>query len=224
MKLNWKTEKKLYEQGFKCIVGLDEAGRGPIAGPVVAAAVLVDSRIYTNMATNNTNICGACGSALQISQMKDSKKLSSKKRQLLYNIITQDKNIEWGRGLVGPKVIDKINIWEATKLAMKRAIKNLERKKGKKLCLSKTALIIDGKQKIGSKFFEMPIIKADEKIFACACASIIAKVRRDSLMRKYHKKYPYYNFARHKGYLTKEHSYLIKKYKLSNLHRKTFRQ
>ena len=131
--------------------------------------------------------------------------------------------ILWAKGMVSAKVIDKINIWEATKLAMKRSIKNLEKKIGKKFPKKKTLLIIDGNLKIDSGFIEQPIIKADQKISECILASIFAKVIRDRLMERYDKIYPKYNFKKHKGYPTKEHKRLITKYGACKIHRRSFR-
>ena len=201
-------ERKLQSKGYKWIIGIDEAGRGPLAGPVIAVATT---------APQMSNI------KCQMSKVNDSKKLSPRKREEIYQALKSYPQIQWGRGLVSAKVIDKINILEATKLASRRAVKNLEKKNGRKFAKKKTILIMDGNQGIDSDFLEIPIVKADEKIFSCACSSILAKVERDNLMRKYHKRYPQYNFQQHKGYPTKEHYKKIKKHGLSPLHRKTFR-
>jgi len=178
---------------------LDEAGRGPLAGPVVAAAVLILNTKYQIL---NTKI-------------RDSKKLSWKKREKLYKLITKSPFIEWGIGRVSEKVIDKINILEATKLAMKRAIKRFKRKPD--------FLILDGNFKINLPIPQKSIIKADEKVFSCAAASILAKVWRDRLMLRYHKKYPRYGFDKHKGYPTKYHFKMLKKYGPCVIHRKSFK-
>lgn len=201
------------QEKFKYIIGLDEAGRGPLAGPVVAVAVLMKSKIpvYNSKMQIKKNI------------IKDSKKLSSKKREEIFEELKNHPKIFWGRGMVSPKVIDRINIWEATKLAMKRAIKNLEKKLGKELPQNKTLLIIDGNLKIGSEFKEMSVIKADQKIPECILASIFAKVIRDRMMIRYEKIYPQYNFKKHKGYPTKEHKKLLKKFGPSKIHRKSFK-
>jgi ribonuclease HII len=194
---NLNEEKKLWRKGFKRVVCLDEAGRGPLAGPVVAAAV---------------SIIANC--KLQIANLKDSKKLTPKKREEFFKILTKHPNIEWGIGRVSEKVIDKINILEATKLAMIKAIKKLKRKPD--------FLILDGNFTIDLGIPQKPIIKADEKVFSCSAASIIAKVTRDRIMVRYHKKYPQYGFDRHKGYPTKLHRRLLKKYGCCGIHRKTF--
>ena len=196
---NLTEEKKLWKKGYKRVACLDEAGRGPLSGPVVAAAVLILNTKYQIL---NTKI-------------RDSKKLSWKKREKLYKLITKSPFIEWGIGRVSEKVIDKINILEATKLAMKRAIKRFKRKPD--------FLILDGNFKINLPIPQKSIIKADEKVFSCAAASILAKVWRDRLMLRYHKKYPRYGFDKHKGYPTKYHFKMLKKYGPCVIHRKSFK-
>jgi ribonuclease HII len=207
MKPSLREEKKLWKKGIKRVVCLDEAGRGPLAGPVVAAAV---------------SIIANC--KLQISKFKDlrdSKKLTPKKREEFYKIITKNPQIKWGIGIVLEKIIDKINIKNAAELAMEKALKNLERKMEKKADF----LIIDGNH-INSKNLKARsyklIIKGDEKVFSCAAASIIAKVTRDKIMEKYAKKYPKYGFEIHKGYPTKFHLKMLKKYGPCKIHRKSF--
>jgi ribonuclease HII len=123
--------------------------------------------------------------------------------------------VEWGVGSVSEKVIDKINILEATKLAMKKAVEKINDKKA--------ILLIDGNFKINMERKQQPVIRGDEKVLECSMASIIAKVERDRLMEKYHKKYPQYGFDSHKGYGTKKHFEAIKKYGLCDIHRKSFR-
>src|SRR3989338_1556063 len=171
-----KEEKKLWKEGYKRVAGLDEAGRGPLAGPVVACAVIIGRS--------------------DLHYIKDSKQLSAKKREEFYKILTNHPDIEWGIGLVSEKIIDKINILEATKLAMQKAVQKLTRP---------NFLILDGNFSIKSNVPQKSIIKADEKVFSCSCASIIAKVTRDKLMQKYDQKYPYYGLASNKGYPTDFH-------------------
>lgn len=198
--MNLNEEKKLWRKGYKKIACLDEAGRGPLAGPVVAAVVIVKKFPISNF---------------QFPKIKDSKKLSPKKREEFYKILTKHPGIEWGIGKVSEKVIDKINILEATKLAMKKAIQKLNKKP--------KFLIIDGNFKINLLIPQKSIIKADEKVFSCAVASIIAKVKRDRIMRRYHKQYPEYGLDKHKGYPTKRHRKMLKKYGPCKIHRKTFK-
>jgi ribonuclease HII len=247
--VNLNKEKELQKKGYKIVVGLDEAGRGPLAGPVVASA------IYVNPALE-------C-SRFDLEQMKDSKKLSAKQRDKFYDLLTNNPNIKWGIGMVSEKVIDKINILEATKLAMLKAIQNLEAKMKEAKPLSHEAgakmkeakplsyktkakmfevrprtsevgprpigprpidyLILDGNFFIDSEIRQEAVIGADGKIFSCMAAGIIAKVTRDRMMKLYDKKYPQYGFLKHKGYGTKAHYQAIKKYGICPLHRKSFR-
>lgn len=189
---NFTEEKKLWKQGYKCVAGLDEAGRGPLAGPVVAAAVIFNSPVSL--------------------KIKDSKKLSEKQREYFYKVLTTHPDIKWGAGIVSEKIIDKINILQATKLAMNRALKNL----------NPDFLILDGNFAINSKIKQKSIIKADAKVFSCTAAGIIAKVTRDRIMQKYHKKYPEYNFLQNKGYPTKAHFASLERFGPCKIHRRTF--
>ncbi len=177
------------------MVCLDEVGRGSLAGPVVAAAVMINS-------------------PLKVKSLQDSKKMTAKKRQEFYKILTKHSSVEWGIGKVYPKVIDRINILEATKLAMKRAVEKLK---------NADFLILDGKMELDLKIPQKSIVKADEKVVSCAIASIIAKVKRDKAMLRYHKKYPQYGFNLHKGYGTRHHLKTIKKFGPCKIHRKSFR-
>ncbi|KKR03982.1 MAG: Ribonuclease HII [Parcubacteria group bacterium GW2011_GWF2_39_13b] len=215
----FKEIKKLHKQGYKRIVGIDEAGRGPLAGPVVAGAV------FYNLSRFNL---------ANFKKIKDSKKLTAKQREEWYKILTKHSDLEWGVASVGEKIIDKINILQATKLAMAKAVKDLEKKLGKPADF----LIIDGnfilsytdprprsKDTTRTGIVELPqkaIPKGDEKIFLCAAASIIAKVTRDRIMMKMHKKYPQYGFDRHKGYGTKAHLRALQKHGASKIHRRSF--
>ena len=190
-------EKKLWKKGFKFVAGLDEVGRGPLAGPVVAAAVFLIPN-----------------SKFIIQNLRDSKKLSPKRRQEIYNILAKNPKVKWGIGKVSEKVIDKINILEATKLAMQKAVANLSCKTD--------FLILDGNTKINMALPQKAIVKADEKVFSCALASIIAKVSRDRMMKRYAKKFPIYGFEKHKGYGTKKHKETLKKYGFCQIHRQSF--
>ncbi len=196
---NLSEEKRLWKKGYKNVACLDEAGRGALCGPVIAAAVLIQDTGYK----------------IQDTKIRDSKKLSPKQREELYKLITKSPAIEWGIGRVSEKVIDRINILEATKLAMKRALEKLEEKPD--------FLILDGNFKINLNIPQKSIVKADEKVFSCVAASIIAKVTRDKIMRRYQKKYPQYGFEKHKGYPTKLHRRRLRRYGLCKIHRKTFK-
>jgi ribonuclease HII len=231
---NLKEEKKLWKKGFKVVVGLDEAGRGALCGPVVAAAAMVNFKIQNakcKMKIQNLKL---------LREIRDSKKLTSQKRKELYRRIVKCPFIKWGIGKVSEKIIDKINILEATKLAMKRAIKNLncklqiaDLKKGKrgnkmndrqKYRQPKKIdfLILDGNFKLDLPILQKPIVKGDEKVLSCAMASLIAKVTRDRIMEKYAKKFPKYGFEKHKGYGTKFHLRMLKKYGPCKIHRRSF--
>ena len=209
--LTLRKEKKLWKKGFKFVVGLDEAGRGPLAGPVVAAEVMIKPKTKIQKLKKE----------IKIKNLKDSKKLSAKKREEIYKILRKSKLIEWGIGIVSEKTIDKINIKNAAELAMERALKNLERKIKKKADF----IIIDGNH-LNSKYLKSKnyklIVKADERICSCALASILAKVKRDKIMEKYAKKFPKYKFEIHKGYPTKEHLKVLKKYGPCKIHRRSF--
>ncbi len=197
----FQEERRLRKKGFKFVVGLDEAGRGPLAGPVTAAAVLVrtlDSKLFQGV--------------------KDSKKLSSKNREKLFKLLTKNKNIRWGIGRVSEKAIDRINIKNAAELAMEKSLKNLKFKPD--------FLLIDGNHLNSDKlksFKHKLIVGADEKVFSCAAASIIAKVARDRIMDRYDKKYPKYGFNKHKGYPTKLHKIQLRKHGPCKIHRMSFK-
>lgn len=187
-------ENELYSRGFNLIAGVDEVGRGPLVGPVVAAAVILPKDFYDE-------------------RINDSKKLSENKRDLLYKVI-MDNAISVGVGVISEKVIDKINILEATKLAMKEAINNLN--------VHPEHILIDAvKLDIDIPF--TAIIKGDAKSESIASASIIAKVTRDKMMYDLDKVHPEYNFKSNKGYGTKSHLEAINKYGILKEHRKTFK-
>jgi len=199
-----QEEKKLWKKGFKHVAGIDEAGRGPLAGPVFASAVLITEKDFEK--------------AKKIKSVRDSKKLKEGKREEVFSDLIKSREIKWGIGTVSEKMIDKINILQATKLAMVKAIKDLERRNKIKVDF----IILDGKMKLDLETDQKSIINADDKVFSVSAASIIAKVSRDALMKKYDKKYPEYDFKKHKGYGTREHLERIRKYGICPIHRKTF--
>lgn len=186
--------ERVYRESGKIFCGVDEAGRGPLAGDVYAAAVILPE--------------GFCPPGLN-----DSKKLSEKKREALYDIITANA-VSWAVGTASPEEIDKVNILNATYLAMNRAIEKLS--PCPELCL------IDGNRREGIAFPAECIIGGDGKCASIAAASIIAKVSRDRYMKKLALEYPQYEFERHKGYGTKLHYELIAKFGASDVHRKSF--
>jgi ribonuclease HII len=201
--MDLRTEKNLWKQGYKLIVGIDEVGRGPLAGPVVAAAVIIFAPKINQSLFLLVN---------------DSKKLTAKQREFAFNELQKENQIVFGIGKISEKIIDKINIFNATKRAMEKAVRSLAKKIGK----TPDFLIIDGKHKINSEIEQKPIIKADEKIFSCSAASIVAKVTRDRLMDRMHKKYPQYGFDKHKGYGTQQHYQMLKKHGACPIHRQSF--
>lgn len=186
-------EREAQKQGFQYVAGIDEVGRGPLAGPVVAAAVILPENIF-------------------ISGINDSKKLSSKKREQLYQEI-KNEALAIGIGVVGADVIDEINIYQATKKAMNIAINQLS--------IFPDFLLIDA-MKIDTPITQRSLIKGDSLSVSIASASIIAKVYRDRLMMEYSKKYPEYQFEKNAGYGTREHIQAIRKFGPTPIHRKTF--
>lgn len=222
--LIFQEEKKLWKTGYRCVVGLDEAGRGPLAGPVVACAVAINRKSdFHRFNIRKTDF----------RDIKDSKKLTAEQREHFYKILTQHPAIGWGMGKASEKIIDRINILQATKLAMKRAIANLEtkmleigspRNKYREIRFPRIDfLILDGNFALPAvKIPQKSVVKADEKIFSCMAAGIIAKVARDRLMEKQHKKYPLYGFNKHKGYPTEHHVKMLKKYGRCAIHRNSF--
>jgi len=191
----------LFKKGYKIIAGIDEAGRGPLAGPVVAAAVVFD---------NN----GKKAKELIEIGIRDSKTLSFKKREFLYNIIIENCS-NWSIGIVSEEIIDKINILEASKLAMKISVE--------KLNIEPDFLLIDGRHTIENyPASQMAIPNADQNIFSVSAASIIAKVTRDRILINLDKEYPEYGFAKHKGYGTRLHIEMLAKMGPCKIHRKSF--
>ena len=187
-------ERKLWYKGYSIIAGIDEAGRGPLAGSVYAAAIIFEKEFI-------------------IPEVKDSKKLSEKKRELLFALIKENA-ISYAIGIASEKEIDEINIRQASILAMQRAVKVLN--------IKPDFLLVDGFDLPDSNIPSEGIIKGDDKSFTIAAASIIAKVSRDAYMKDLDKKYPNYKFAKNKGYGTKEHIEAIKKYGITPVHRKSF--
>ena len=200
-----KLEEEIYLKGAHSIAGIDEAGRGPLAGPVVVACVVMprDS---------------------MIEGVNDSKKVSEKKREKLYDEIIQEA-IAYGVGIISQEEIDKINILNATKEGLTLAIKEMEKDlKEKQRGFEKPEIIlVDALTKIDTDHIPYrSIIKGDAKSYSIAAASIIAKVTRDRIMREWDEVYPMYGFAKHKGYGTASHIAAIKEYGLCPLHRRSF--
>ncbi len=191
----YKIEKELFSKGYRLIAGVDEAGRGPLAGDVYAAAVILDPDDV-------------------IEGLNDSKKLTEKKREELYEEITK-RALSYAICPVSAEVIDEVNILNATFMAMNGAVDNLS--------VKPDFVLIDGNRIKDMKTEHETVVKGDAKSASIAAASILAKVARDRYMTKMAEEYPEYNFSKHKAYGTKEHLELIKKYGPSPIHRKSFK-
>ncbi len=193
--MDWlEYENAALNSGFEVICGIDEAGRGPLAGPVYAAAVILPKGHI-------------------VEGVNDSKKISEKKRDLLFDKII-DECVCYSIGTASEQEIDEINILQATFLAMRRAFAGLE--------IKPDIALVDGNKKSGLDIAEQTIVKGDSKSANIAAASIIAKVSRDRYMLEMAEKYPEYQFEKHKGYGTKLHYEMLEKYGISPIHRKTF--
>ncbi len=238
MRLPYKTlEKSLFNQGYKKIIAVDEVGMGPLAGPVVVCAVSFDKKFFQKKHKN-------------LRWLRDSKLLSPRQREKFVAELLKEKNLNYRISYCFPKTIDRMNIYQAARLAMKRAVKRLVNPKSEirnqkqirkfknleNLNLGivsnfvlraldlKTMVLVDGKYRIkGLQLKQMPIVKGDRKIFSIACASLIAKVFRDKMMKRYSKRFPDYGFEKHKGYGTKLHRVMLLKYGRSPIHRNSFR-
>ncbi|PID78107.1 MAG: ribonuclease HII [Deltaproteobacteria bacterium] len=186
-------EKSLAAEGFKAIAGVDEAGRGPLAGPVVASAVILPDKF-------------------SLEEVNDSKKLSPKKRERLADEICRQCIVSIG--IVTAQAIDEVNIRNATLEAMRKAVFSLGKKPD--------CILVDGNAPINCGIYEKTIVKGDSRSVSIGAASIIAKVFRDIIMKEYALEYPRYLFEKNKGYPTREHKELISIYGLSPVHRKTF--
>lgn len=191
----WYFEKETARKGYREIAGIDEAGRGPLAGPVVSAAVILPS-------------------SFRDPDVTDSKKLSPRKREQLYDRIYTHA-VAIGLGIVDPVEIDRINILQASLLAMAMAVQNLDP--------CPDFLLIDGTFRIDSDLPQKPIPKGDALSISIAAASIVAKVTRDRLMQGYHPYYPQFDFPQHKGYPTRAHKDAIRHFGCSPIHRKSFK-
>jgi ribonuclease HII len=187
-------EKLAYQKGYKFVAGIDEAGRGPLAGPVVAAAVIFPP-------------------SYQNSQINDSKQISARKREELYGIINRDA-LAIGIGTADADTIDRINILQASLQSMREAVLELS--------VPPDFLLVDGLHKIPLKTPQSALVKGDTLSVSIAAASIIAKVSRDRIMEMYHRQFPQYNFLRNKGYGTREHRGAILEFGMCKIHRRSF--
>ena len=190
-----RLERSLWRQGYLHVAGVDEAGRGPLAGPVVAAAVVFRP-------------------GKRIAGVRDSKLLGERDRERLYAVIMEEA-LSVGVGVVGHSVIDEVNILQASMMAMSRALDCLS--------VAPDMVLVDGPVFRHATLPFRTIVDGDALVFSIAAASIVAKVTRDRTMREFHELYPEYGFARHKGYPTRQHLDAIRMYGLSPIHRKSFR-
>ncbi len=190
-------ERELWGKGYKLVAGVDEVGRGPLAGPVVAACVIFSEDIY-------------------LPGIDDSKKLTAEKREELYEKI-KESALDFGVGIIREREIDKLNIFRASLKAMQKAISSMKN--------TPHFLLVDGNQKIPHLDIpQLPVIKGDTLSLSCGAASIIAKVERDRLMKKLHKKYPRFSFDQNKGYGSKEHLEALRKFGPCKVHRRSFKR
>lgn len=192
--MTWEFEEKAWQNGYSAVCGVDEAGRGPLAGPVCAAAVILPAGIV-------------------IEGLNDSKKLSEKKREALFDVITENA-ISWSVSLVDETVIDEINILQATYRAMQQAVEGLPR--------PADFVYVDGNRSEGLSLPHECVVSGDARIPSIAAASIIAKVTRDRLMRDFAVRYPAYGFEKHKGYGSRAHYAVLLEHGPCPIHRRTF--
>ena len=188
-----KYEKAAYQQGKKVIIGLDEAGRGPMAGPLVVGAVIFDKNYYNE-------------------DIDDSKKLTEKKREALYDVIIHDA-LAYQIEIIDVEEVDRLNVYQASKIGMLRAIEHIS--------LQPDFALTDA-MPLGDAIDHQAIIKGDHLSMTIGAASILAKVTRDRIMKDYDAMYPQYGFAKHKGYPTKQHKEALLHYGVTPIHRRSF--
>ena len=219
-------EKKLIAEGYDLVVGIDEAGRGPLAGPVVACATTVRNFQFQNpndKSNPNDKTSNNSDFMANLNLIRDSKTLSEKQRESLYDFIFEHFHV--GVGICDHQTIDRINILEATYLAMKKAIASLTRNTQHETRNKNKhhIILVDGNKIIPNLSMEQrAIIGGDSTIKSIAAASIVAKVTRDRIMKEMHEKYPEYDFLQHKGYGTRAHLDALRKFGPSEIHRKSF--
>lgn len=210
-KSNFQKEKEFLARGFEFVVGIDEAGRGPLAGPVVASAVFL----------KNHDLLSESCKFKSLDLIRDSKELSYIQREKAFDFVCEHFHV--GVGICNHETIDRINILEASFLAMKEAISDLKKNLKDKINEEKLIILVDGNKKIPNlSLRQEAIIGGDGIVKSISAASIIAKVMRDQIMMEMHEKYPEYDFDKHKGYGTKLHMEKIQKYGPCQIHRKSF--
>jgi ribonuclease HII len=200
-KPDWRVERAFWRTGAEFVAGVDEVGRGPLAGPVVAAAVILPRRPS-----------GEVSRAGWIGRLRDSKQLTPAEREALAPFIAEQ--AIWGLGIVSAQVVDQINILQATRLAMRRAVAALPQ--------APDALIVDGREVVEGPITQRAEVKGDARCASVAAASIIAKVTRDRLMCALDERFPGYGLAEHKGYATPEHREALRRLGYSTIHRLSF--
>ena len=231
MKLPAKTlERKLFKDGYRYVIGVDEVGMACLAGPVYVCAVLFTKKFF--LSQRLTRLGREKNQRHpKLHWLRDSKQLLPHQREKFYNELTKERGIKYRLAFCSPKTIDRINIYQAARKAMRRSIKGIVlsiRQSGKshntKYLIPNTIVLVDGKTPIkGLDLPQMAIVKGDRKVFAIACASIIAKVTRDRVMTCYAKKYPNYGLEKHKGYPTKLHKAMLAHHGICEIHRKSFK-
>jgi len=229
---SFNLEKRYATQGYAFVIGIDEVGRGPLAGPVVACACALKCHpelISASQRKSKQILKPACQQARQVQNdkqfelIRDSKTLSEKQREGLYDFIYE--NFHVGIGFCDHGTIDRVNILEATYLAMKKALSDLSRKQNPgEGIIEKNIILVDGNRPIPNLSIEQEaVVNGDKLVKTISAASIVAKVTRDRLMGEMHQKFPEYGFDRHKGYGTKIHMEALRKYGACEIHRQSFR-
>lgn len=206
MRLPHKTlERSLFSKGYKKIIAVDEVGMGSLAGPVVVCAVQFNKRFFQKKHKN-------------LHWLRDSKLLSPRQRENFVRELLKERKLNYRISYCFPKTIDRMNIYQAARMAMRRAVRKVASNK------YQTIVLVDGPNKIkGLQLNQMPIIKGDQKVFSIACASLLAKVFRDRMMIRYARRFSEYGFEKHKGYGTKYHRAMLAKYGRSPIHRFSFK-
>jgi ribonuclease HII len=217
-------EKYAFKKGYRLVAGIDEVGRGALAGPVAAAIVALKGSLEGRLLDKSPKATGISKLTLngvprrtfsKTASFRDSKLLTPKQREEIFEIIKNEPSVEWRVSFVWPKVIDRINIWQATLLAWRRCLQKLNPRPD--------FLFLDGRTEIpGLEIAQRAIVKGDQKIALLSLASIVAKVSRDKLMERLEKKYSQYSLAQHKGYGTRLHFERLVKFGPSEIHRRSF--
>ena len=203
----------MFNKGYKKIIAVDEVGMGSLAGPVVVCAVQFDKKFFRKRHKN-------------LYWLRDSKLLSSHQRKNFVRELLKEKHFKYRISYCFPKTIDRMNIYQAARLAMRRAIRRLHNANIRIYAnnANKSIVLVDGKYEIkGLQLKQLPVVKGDRKVFSIACASLIAKVFRDKMMVRYAKRFLDYGFEKHKGYGTKYHRVMLLKHGRSSIHRFSFR-